>query len=268
MFLILSRNSLMTKELLIDLPIEDIVTNPYQPRIQFNQRELQDLATSIKSNGLIQPIIVRKSDIFGYELVAGERRLKASKMAGLKKVPAIIRKISTLESMQQAIVENLQRSNLNAIEEAKAYQLLVEKKHMTHDEIAKYMGKSRPYISNTLRLLQLPAPIIKAIEEGKISAGHARALLTLSDDKQQLYLTHKIQNEGLSVRQIEQLVTSTPSSKLSKKTKNIFATSLEKQLAKSLGLSVNMKLTANHSGYLQISFSNDDELNRIINKLL
>ncbi|MGF3083944.1 ParB/RepB/Spo0J family partition protein, partial [Streptococcus pyogenes] len=141
----------MTKELLIDLPIEDIVTNPYQPRIQFNQRELQDLATSIKSNGLIQPIIVRKSDIFGYELVAGERRLKASKMAGLKKVPAIIKKISTLESMQQAIVENLQRSNLNAIEEAKAYQLLVEKKHMTHDEIAKYMGKSRPYISNTLR---------------------------------------------------------------------------------------------------------------------
>ncbi|VHH10856.1 chromosome segregation protein [Streptococcus pyogenes] len=125
----------MTKELLIDLPIEDIVTNPYQPRIQFNQRELQDLATSIKSNGLIQPIIVRKSDIFGYELVAGERRLKASKMAGLKKVPAIIKKISTLESMQQAIVENLQRSNLNAIEEAKAYQLLVEKKHMTHDEI-------------------------------------------------------------------------------------------------------------------------------------
>lgn len=258
----------MTKELLIDLPIEDIVTNPYQPRIQFNQRELQDLATSIKSNGLIQPIIVRKSDIFGYELVAGERRLKASKMAGLKKVPAIIKKISTLESMQQAIVENLQRSNLNAIEEAKAYQLLVEKKHMTHDEIAKYMGKSRPYISNTLRLLQLPAPIIKAIEEGKISAGHARALLTLTDEKEQLVYANRIKNEGLSVRQIEHMVTPKLETTPTQKNKNIFITSLEDQLAQSLGLPAKIKLKSTQSGQLLLPFANQEELNRIINKLL
>ncbi|MDY4034465.1 MAG: ParB/RepB/Spo0J family partition protein, partial [Streptococcus dysgalactiae] len=194
-------------ELLKSIPIEDIIANPYQPRLQFNQKELEDLANSIKANGLIQPIIVRKSDIFGYELVAGERRFKASKMAGLTKVPAIVKNMSSLESMQQAIVENLQRADLNPIEEAKAYQLLIEKNQMTHEEVAKYMGKSRPYISNTLRLLQLPQTISKAVEEGDISAGHARALLTLTDEKEQLVYANRIKNEGLSVRQIEHMVT-------------------------------------------------------------
>lgn len=151
-------------EILMHIPIEDIVANPYQPRLQFNQKELEELAHSIQANGLIQPIIVRKSDVFGYELVAGERRFKAAKLAGLQKIPAIVKEISTLESMQQAIVENLQRSNLNAIEEAKAYQLLIDKNKMTHEDIATYMGKSRPYISNTIRLLQLPDVIRQAIE--------------------------------------------------------------------------------------------------------
>ncbi|MGG6837634.1 UNVERIFIED_CONTAM: ParB/RepB/Spo0J family partition protein [Streptococcus canis] len=250
-------------ELLIQIPIEDIVANPYQPRLQFNQKELEDLAKSIKANGLIQPIIVRKSDIFGYELVAGERRFKASKIAGLTKVPAIVKTISALESMQQAIVENLQRADLNAIEEAKAYQLLIDKNKMTHEEVAKYMGKSRPYISNTLRLLQLPDSIQRAVENGDISAGHARALLAFSNEKEQLLYATKIKNEGMSVRQIEQLVTPKP-----KKDKDIFVTSLEKQLAKSLGLKATIKLTSHQTGHLQLPFANEDELNRIINKLL
>ncbi|CAN2923312.1 ParB/RepB/Spo0J family partition protein [Streptococcus dysgalactiae] len=255
-------------ELLKSIPIEDIVANPYQPRLQFNQKELEDLANSIKTNGLIQPIIVRKSDIFGYELVAGERRFKASKMAGLTKVPAIVKNMSSLESMQQAIVENLQRADLNPIEEAKAYQLLIEKNQMTHEEVAKYMGKSRPYISNTLRLLQLPKIISKAVEEGDISAGHARALLTLTDEKEQLVYANRIKNEGLSVRQIEHMVTPKLKSIPIPKNKNIFITSLEDQLAQSLGLPVKIKLKSTQSGQLLLPFANQEELNRIINKLL
>lgn len=255
-------------ELLKSIPIEDIVANPYQPRLQFNQKELEDLANSIKTNGLIQPIIVRKSDIFGYELVAGERRFKASKMAGLTKVPAIVKNMSSLESMQQAIVENLQRADLNPIEEAKAYRLLIEKNQMTHEEVAKYMGKSRPYISNTLRLLQLPKTISKAVEEGDISAGHARALLTLTDEKEQLVYANRIKNEGLSVRQIEHMVTPKLKSIPIPKNKNIFITSLEDQLAQSLGLPVKIKLKSTQSGQLLLPFANQEELNRIINKLL
>ncbi|WP_218661256.1 ParB/RepB/Spo0J family partition protein [Streptococcus dysgalactiae] len=255
-------------ELLKSIPIEDIVANPYQPRLQFNQKELEDLAKSIKANGLIQPIIVRKSDIFGYELVAGERRFKASKMAGLTKVPAIVKNMSSLESMQQAIVENLQRADLNPIEEAKAYQLLIEKNQMTHEEVAKYMGKSRPYISNTLRLLQLPQTISKAVEEGDISAGHARALLTLTDEKEQLVYANRIKNEGLSVRQIEHMVTPKLKTTPTQKNKNIFITSLEDQLAQSLGLPAKIKLKSTQSGQLLLPFANQEELNRIINKLL
>ncbi|VTS48130.1 ParB/RepB/Spo0J family partition protein [Streptococcus dysgalactiae] len=255
-------------ELLKSIPIEDIVANPYQPRLQFNQKELEDLANSIKANGLIQPIIVRKSDIFGYELVAGERRFKASKMAGLTKVPAIVKNMSSLESMQQAIVENLQRADLNPIEEAKAYQLLIEKNKMTHEEVAKYMGKSRPYISNTLRLLQLPQTISKAVEEGDISAGHARALLTLTDEKEQLVYANRIKNEGLSVRQIEHMVTPKLKTTPTQKNKNIFITSLEDQLAQSLGLPAKIKLKSTQSGQLLLPFANQEELNRIINKLL
>ncbi|MDY2962796.1 ParB/RepB/Spo0J family partition protein [Streptococcus dysgalactiae] len=255
-------------ELLKSIPIEDIVANPYQPRLQFNQKELEDLANSIKANGLIQPIIVRKSDIFGYELVAGERRFKASKMAGLTKVPAIVKNMSSLESMQQAIVENLQRADLNPIEEAKAYQLLIEKNQMTHEEVAKYMGKSRPYISNTLRLLQLPQTISKAVEEGDISAGHARALLTLTDEKEQLVYANRIKNEGLSVRQIEHMVTPKLKTTPTQKNKNIFITSLENQLAQSLGLPAKIKLKSTQSGQLLLPFANQEELNRIINKLL
>ncbi|EHI70521.1 ParB/RepB/Spo0J family partition protein [Streptococcus ictaluri] len=256
------------KEVLIHIPIEDIVANPYQPRLQFNQKELDDLANSIKMNGLIQPIIVRKSKIFGYELVAGERRFKASKIAGLKQLPAIVKEMSNLESMQQAIVENLQRSDLNAIEEAKAYQLLIEENKLTHEEVAKYMGKSRPYISNTLRLLQLPVHMIIAVEKGQISAGHARTLLALSDSKTQEYWFKKIIEDGLSVRQLEDIVKSGTNKKTHSKPKDIFCDHLEKKISKSLGLPSSLQLKKDGSGHVQLVFSNEEELNRIINKLI
>lgn len=254
-------------EILMHIAIEDIVANPYQPRLQFNHAELEELAASIKINGLIQPIIVRQSDVFGYELVAGERRLKASQLAGLTKVPAIIKDMSSLESMQQAIVENLQRSDLNAMEEAKAYQALIEKSKMTHAEVATYMGKSRPYISNTIRLLQLPQEISQSIEEGTISAGHARALLALPKAKDQLHYFHEIIEQGLSVRQIEQLVKQKDNPKQRTKNKDLFVSSLEKELSQALGLETKLSVNKDGSGQLHISFATSDELNRVMNKL-
>ena len=155
-------------ETLTLIKIENISPNPYQPRLEFKQEELEELARSIKTNGLIQPIIVRESTVFGYELIAGERRLRASKMAGLTEIPAIIKNISNQESMQLAIVENLQRSDLNPIEEAKAYQQLLEKNQMTHEELAQFMGKSRPYISNMVRLLHLSPAVKEAIKNDQI----------------------------------------------------------------------------------------------------
>ncbi|MBA2795531.1 chromosome partitioning protein [Streptococcus porcinus] len=256
----------MTEELK-EIKIEDIVANPYQPRLHFNHDELKELANSIKINGLIQPIIVRPSEIYGYELIAGERRLKASQLAGLEKVPAIIKNISTTESMHQAIVENLQRSDLNPIEEAKAFQTILTKKQLTHEQLATFMGKSRPYITNSIRLLQLPDIILSALEEGKISTGHARSLVTLNKSQDQENYFHRIIDQDLSVRQTEQLVKLKKQTKKPQIDKDIFIKALEEELAKSLGLSIHIKLKKDGSGQLSCLFHDDEELNRIINKL-
>ena len=176
----------MTKDRLTTIAIKDISPNPYQPRLHFKQEELEELAASIGQNGIIQPIIVRPSDIFGYELVAGERRLRASQLAGLTEIPAIIKQLDNTQSMQQAIIENLQRSDLDPIEEALAYQQLINKKELTHEELAQFMGKSRPYITNSLRLLQLPKSIQEGLRRGHISTGQARLLLTLEKEDTQL----------------------------------------------------------------------------------
>lgn len=249
------------------IAIKDIVANPYQPRLHFDEIELKELAASIKLNGLIQPIIVRQSDIFGYELIAGERRLKASQIAGLDEIPAVIKTISNKESMNQAIIENLQRSNLNPIEEAKAFQNILDKNQITHDQLAEYMGKSRPYITNSLRLLHLSPTVLKAIEEKKISSGHARSLLALTSKKEQNQYLSKIINQDLNVRQTEELIRQCKNNKEDKKEKNIFTKAVENDLAKSLGLPVTVTLNKDGSGQLHFSFKDDDELNRIINKL-
>ena len=252
------------------IPIDDIAPNPYQPRLKFKPEELEELSRSIKANGLIQPIIVRKSDIFGYELIAGERRLKASKMAGLSEIPAIIKDITNKESMQLAIVENLQRSDLNPIEEAKAYQQLLDKNQMTHEELAQFMGKSRPYITNCLRLLNLPTIISHAVEKGELSQGHARVLLTLKDEKEQEKWYQKILNEDMSVRKLEQAVKSTKKKKTSSKVskKDIFIRHQEEELSKLLGLPVTLSLSKSGlKGDLQLHFQSEEDLNRIINRL-
>ena len=243
--------------------IKDIQKNPYQPRKEFSEEKIQELAQSIKENGLIQPIIVRKSPVLGYEILAGERRYRASIVAGLAEVPVIVKQLSDQDMMLHSIIENLQRENLNPIEEAKAYQSLIDK-GFTHTEIAEKMGKSRPYITNLVRLLGLPKHILTEVESGKLSQAHARLLIQLSSDKQDKLL-NRIQTENLSVRQVEQILQKTK--KISKKEKDYFVKEEEQTLKKILGLEVQIKLQKKDSGKISISFHNQDEYQQFINSL-
>ena len=243
--------------------IKDIQKNPYQPRKEFSEEKIQELAQSIKENGLIQPIIVRKSPVLGYEILAGERRYRASIAAGLSEVPVIVKQLSDQDMMLHSIIENLQRENLNPIEEAKAYQSLIDK-GFTHTEIAEKMGKSRPYITNLVRLLGLPKHILTEVESGKLSQAHARLLIQLSSDKQDKLL-NRIQTENLSVRQVEQILQKTK--KISKKEKDYFVKEEEQTLKKILGLEVHIKLQKKDSGKITISFHDQDEYQQFINSL-
>ena len=243
--------------------IKDIQKNPYQPRKEFSEEKIQELAQSIKENGLIQPIIVRKSPVLGYEILAGERRYRASIVAGLSEVPVIVKQLSDQDMMLHSIIENLQRENLNPIEEAKAYQSLIDK-GFTHTEIAEKMGKSRPYITNLVRLLGLPKHILTEVESGKLSQAHARLLIQLSSDKQDKLL-NRIQTENLSVRQVEQILQKTK--KISKKEKDYFVKEEEQKLKKILGLDVKISLQKKDSGKISISFHNQEEYQQFINSL-
>ena len=243
--------------------IKDIQKNPYQPRKEFSEEKIHELAQSIKEHGLIQPIIVRKSPVLGYEILAGERRYRASIVAGLSEVPVIVKQLSDQDMMLHSIIENLQRENLNPIEEAKAYQSLIDK-GFTHTEIAEKMGKSRPYITNLVRLLGLPKHILTEVESGKLSQAHARLLIQLSSDKQDKLL-NRIQTENLSVRQVEQILQKTK--KISKKERDYFVKEEEQTLKKILGLEVHIKLQKKDSGKITISFHNQDEYQQFINSL-
>ena len=245
------------------ISITDIQKNPYQPRKEFDGEKLHELAQSIKENGVIQPIIVRQSPVIGYEILAGERRYRASLLAGLRSIPAVVKQLSDQEMMIQSIIENLQRENLNPIEEARAYESLVEK-GFTHAEIADKMGKSRPYISNSIRLLSLPEQIISEVENGKLSQAHARSLVGLNKEQQD-YFFQRIIEEDISVRKLEALLTEKKQKKLQKN--DYFIQNEEEQLKKLLGLDVEIKLSKKDSGKIIISFSNQEEYSRIINSL-
>ena len=244
--------------------ISDIQKNPYQPRKEFSKEKIQELAQSIKENGLIQPIIVRQSPVIGYEILAGERRYRASIEAGLSEVPVIIKKLSDQEMMIHSIIENLQREDLNPIEEAKAYQSLIDKGY-THSDIAEKMGKSRPYITNLVRLLTLPDFILKEVETGKLSQAHARLLIQLPL-KEQKNLLNRIQKEDLSVRQVEYLLKEEKNKKKSKE-KDHFIKEEEENLKKLLGLDVQIVLQKKEAGKITISFHNQEEYQRFINSL-
>lgn len=245
------------------ISITDIQKNPYQPRKEFDGEKLDELAQSIKENGVIQPIIVRQSPVIGYEILAGERRYRASLLAGLTSIPAVVKKLSDQEMMIQSIIENLQRENLNPIEEARAYESLVEK-GFTHAEIADKMGKSRPYISNSIRLLSLPDAILSEVENGKLSQAHARSLVGLNKEQQD-YFFQRVIEEDISVRKLEALLTEKKQKKQQKN--DHFIQNEEEQLKKLLGLDVEIKLSKKDSGKIIIAFSNQEEYSRIINSL-
>ena len=244
--------------------ISDIQKNPYQPRKEFSEEKIKELAQSIKENGLIQPIIVRQSPVIGYEILAGERRYRASIAAGLSEVPVIIKKLSDQDMMVHSIIENLQREDLNSIEEAKAYQSLIDKGY-THADIAEKIGKSRPYITNLVRLLTLPNFILKEVETGKLSQAHARLLIQLPL-KEQKNLLNRIQKEDLSVRQVEDLLKEEKNKKKSKE-KDHFIKEEEENLKKLLGLDVQIVLQKKEAGKITISFHNQEEYQRFINSL-
>jgi ParB family transcriptional regulator, chromosome partitioning protein len=189
---------------LIELELDQIQRNSYQPRLHFDSEKLQELAASIRENGVLQPVIVRRLDQ-GYELIAGERRWRAAQLAGLARIPALVQNVTDEKVLERALVENVQRADLNAIEEAAAYQLLIDHFHLTQEQVAERVGKSRASVTNTLRLLRLPKQVQLHLLAGDISMGHARALLPLSK-AQQLDLAAQIVRKGLSVRQVEQQV--------------------------------------------------------------
>lgn len=240
------------------LPITAIVKNPYQPRIVFDDEKLQELSQSIKENGVLQPIIVRKSSIIGYEILAGERRFRASQLAGLTEIPAIIRYLTDDEMMTLAILENLQRDDLTVLDEARSLQNLITKQGLTHAQVAEKLGKSRPYVSNAIRTLSLPESILQLIEDNKISQGHARLLLSLAQPQEQIAWAHRIDKEQLSVKALSQLLTK-KTTVSSLKAKDIFIKEAEDKLSKHLGNPVTI-----HGKKIEIAYENLEELNRLI----
>jgi len=249
------------KEEITMIKLNELRSNPYQPRKIFNEEALEELANSIKEHGVFQPIIVKKS-IKGYEIIAGERRVKASLMAGLTEIPAIIRDFNDTQMMEIALLENLQRENLTAIEEATAYKKLQETLGLTQEELAKRLGKSRSHITNMLGLLTLPSSIQEDVSLKKISMGHARVLSKLEDESQQQELVEKVVEDGISVRELEEL-TKEPEIKKSNPQNRIKSTSeygyLQEELSEKLGTKVVIK-----KNKIEISFVNGNDLNRLL----
>ena len=249
------------KEEIVNISLDELRSNPYQPRKVFDAEALQELSDSIKEHGVFQPIIVKKS-IKGYEIIAGERRVKASRMAGLTEIPAIIRDFNDQEMMEIALLENLQRENLNAIEEANAYKKLQETLSVTQEELAKRLGKSRSHITNMIGILSLPQNIQDEISKNNVSMGHARVLSKLSDESQQQELLNKILKDGISVRELESLTQAPTVEKVhqqKRKEVNNEYSYLQEELSEKLGTKVVIK-----KNKIEISFVNDSDLNRLL----
>ncbi len=247
------------------LKLTKIVKNPYQPRLTFDEEKLTELAQSIAENGVLQPIIVRKSQLIGYELLAGERRFQASKLAGISTIPAIIREYSDQEMMTLSILENLQRENLNPIEEARSLAQLAEKLALTHEEIGKKLGKSRSYVSNTIRILSLPSEILQHIENGEISSAHGRTLLAEKNISRQIELSKRIISDKLSVRELEKLIYG--KEKTMKTNQNIFIAETEKELMKLIGNTVKIRSNKHYQGTISFKFDTLDEFEALIHLL-
>jgi len=248
------------------IDINKIEFNPYQPRKASNQKKLKELAKSIEKNGVIQPVIVRKKDKNKYELIAGERRITAAELAGLEKIPAIVREAENMQMLSLAIIENIQRENLNPIDEAHGYERLVNEFGLKHQKIADLVGKSRVAISNTLRLLQLSDEILKYMEEGKLSAGHGRAILQVAEESREEF-AKKLIEKNIPVRRAEKLAAKFDESK--KQTRHVRkdpnVRDIEDKLSKKIGAKVS--INGLKKGKLIIKYYSADELNNLIVKL-
>ena len=253
------------------IAINSIKPNPYQPRKTFDQERLEDLAESIKLHGILQPIVLRKT-ISGYNIVVGERRYRASKLAGSTTIPAIVKVLSDEDMMELAVIENLQREDLNAIEEAESYRKLMDDLELTQQEVAKRLSKSRPYIANMLRLLQLPKEITQMVKDNKLSGAHGRTLLGIKDKQKMKSIAEQAFQESWSVRTLEQYVNENNEDKpkiidkqqATKKPK--FIQQQERQLKEQYGSAVTIS-NKNKKGYITFEFKSETEFRRLIHQL-
>lgn len=262
----------VNNEMVKEIPLEEIRPNPYQPRKTFDEEALNELADSIRQSGVFQPIIVRESTIKGYEIIAGERRFRASKLAGKATVPAIIRAFDEERMMEVAVLENLQREDLTSLEEAEAYDMLMKKLKLTQEEVAKRLGKSRPYIANYLRLLGLPESVKKMLQSDEISMGQARTLLGLKDKRMIIKIANKVVRDNLTVRQLEQLVNQLNQPKEVEQKSNkaekkpYYIRESEDRLMDKFGTAVQISDKGN-KGKIEIEYLSTDDLTRILDIL-
>ncbi|MGO2082706.1 ParB/RepB/Spo0J family partition protein [Vagococcus sp.] len=261
-------------EEVVNLPLTELRPNPYQPRKTFDEQALEELAKSIKQSGVFQPIIVRVSSIKGYEIIAGERRYRASKIAGKATIPAIVRVFDETQMMQVAVLENLQREDLSPMEEAEAYDMLMKNLKLTQAELSEQLGKSRPYIANYLRLLTLPAVVKELVQNESLSMGQARTLLGLKDETAIVSLANQALKEGLTVRQLEQMVTEINEQGTFKKPKKIkltkdvptYVKASEESLMDKFGTTVSIK-DNDGKGKIEIEYLSEKDLTRILDIL-
>lgn len=250
-------------EEIVELPLKDLRSNPYQPRKNFDEEALNELASSIKEHGVFQPIIAKKS-IKGYEIIAGERRVKASILAGKETIPAIIRDFSDQDMMEIALLENLQREDLNALEEAIAYKKLLDELALTQEQLAKRLGKSRSHITNMLGLLSLPEEVKDEVSNGKLTMGHARVLSKIEDNEKVKALANKVIKEGLSVRELEALSQDDNLARKNVQNRRVSNNyneykNVEEELSEKFGTKIKIK-----NNKVEISFVNRNDLNRIL----
>ena len=253
-----------------EIQISELRTNPYQPRKTFAREAIDELKQSIKVHGILQPLIVRKS-IKGYEIVVGERRFRAAKEAGLKTVPAVVKELTDDQMMELALIENLQREDLNPIEEARAYEKLMKELNYTQEELSKRVGKSRPHIANHIRLLHLPTNVLQMIADGKLSMGHGRALLSLKSKQKMTEIAEKAMKEKMNVREVEKLIQrlnkNVPRETLPKtQKKDIFLLEKEANLRERFGTAVVIK-RSKRKGKIEIEFFSNEDLERILRLL-
>lgn len=264
-------NEEVDKKEIIQIKLSNIHPNKNQPRKEFDEEKLKALSESIKSVGVLQPIVLKPKDKENYMIIAGERRYRASLLAGKKEIPAVIKDIPIKDIMEIALIENLQREDLNAIEEALAYKGLIDNYKVTQEEISEAVGKSRPHIANTIRLLHLQKKVIDMIESGDITPGHGKALLRIEDSEKQLELAIKIVKEGLSVRAVEEIAKKISENKDTKKSdrkpKDIYILDVEERLSNIFGTKVNIS-RSKKKGKIEITYNNEDELNDIISMIM